>query len=61
MTPQLVAAEMADLEELALVEVDKQARALFGNDDKTWQPEDWEWRDARRDRVHAIFHMPVGA
>ena len=56
MSPQLVAAEMADLEEIALADVDEQCRAALGQDEKSWLAEDWEWRDARIDRVHAVFH-----
>jgi hypothetical protein len=55
MSPQLLAAEMADFEERALADVDQQCRQALGNNERVWLPEDWDWRDARIDRVHAIF------
>lgn len=61
MSPRLLAAEMADFEERALAEADRVCRRALGDDEKSWLVEDWAWLDARIDRVHAIFHMPVGA
>jgi hypothetical protein len=54
-------AEMADLEERALAETDRLCREALGTDKALWLAEDWEWRDARIDRVHAVFHTPAGA
>lgn len=59
MSPQL-AAEMRDLEQAALAEADRKFRDING-------PED-DWSDLLRakyvrliTKVHAVFHMPVGA
>lgn len=56
MSPVLLAAEVAELEQTALIEVDRQCREALGGDESSWLAEDWEWRDARIDRVHSVFH-----
>lgn len=55
MTPQMVAEEMTGLESLAVAEVDRQCRRLLGPQ-KLWLAEDWDWFEARIDRVHSVFH-----
>jgi hypothetical protein len=61
MSPKLLAAEMLDLEQAALAEADLVCRQAIGDDQNTWTAEDWDWRAARIDRVHAVFHMPASA
>jgi hypothetical protein len=61
MSPKLLAHEMTEMEQAALVEVDRQVREVLGGDHTLWLAEDWEWHDARIDRVHTVFHAPAVA